>query len=157
MASNLIDLTESLADRMNLSHNRIDDNEISVVLHGGKADYDLTVMLKQEYDIIYFSCDIDIPVTEEKYNNIIDAIVKANERIWIGHFDFISIDNRIVYSITIPFVSSFLMDELIIESTIKLILDECDRFYHYFLMIMSDGNLPESTIDALFLEAVGEA
>lgn len=153
----MIDLTESLANKLNLNSSRIDDNEISIILRGDKSDYNLTVILKQEYEMIYFSCELDIKVTKDTYNVMIDAIVKANERIWIGHFDLLSAENEIVYSVTIPFISSFLADELIIESTIRMIIEECDRFYHYFLMISKGDILCDTSIDTMFMEAVGEA
>ena len=100
---------------------------------------------------------MNLHVGREKYSMITDAIVKANERIWIGHFDLISIDNRIVYSLTIPFVSSLLADENVIESIMQLIMDECDRFYHYFSMIIESNDSLDFPISSLFLESAGEA
>lgn len=157
MLLNLIDVTERLATRMDLSYSRIDDNEISITLHGDKSKYDLTVMLQQDYELIYFSSDLDIKISDDKYMTIIEAIVKANERIWIGHFDYVSADNRIMYSLAIPFISSFSEDESIIESTIDIIVTECDRFYHYFLLAMENGKLADVSLNTLFLESVGEA
>jgi hypothetical protein len=142
---------------MNLNFNRIDDNEISVQLTNENPEYILSVILKTEYDIVYFSCDMNLFVTKEKHFAITDAIAKANERIWVGHFDLISLGNRIVYSLTIPFMSSFLADEEVIESIIQLITDECNRFYYYFHMIIENCDMQNFSINTLFLESAGEA
>jgi hypothetical protein len=154
---NPIDVTENLVTKMNLNFNRIDDNEISIQLKNEIPEYILSVILKSDYEIIYFSCDMNLYVTKEKYSAIVDAIVKANERIWVGHFDLISTSNRIVYSLTIPFISSFLVDEEVMESTIQLIMDECNRFYNYFSIIIENAELPDLSINTLFLESAGEA
>lgn len=159
MSTNLIDMIEIFANQNALEFSRIDDSEIAIELNYNN-EYGLSVMLRPNYDIAYFACDLNIIVPEGKNASIIDAIVKANERIWIGHFDFISSDERIIYSLTIPFISAFMIDEEILESTIRMISDECDRFYHYFLMIINNRNskeLSDFSISTLFLEAAGEA
>ncbi|MDR0632454.1 MAG: YbjN domain-containing protein [Holosporaceae bacterium] len=154
---NPIDVTETFATKMNLHFSRIDDNEISIQLKDEKPEYILSVIFKSDYEIIYFSCDMNLRVPKEKYFAITDALVKANERIWVGHFDLISIGNRIVYSLTIPFVSSFSADEEVIESIIQLVKDECNQFYHYFSMIIENKKLPTLPSNAIFLESAGEA
>jgi hypothetical protein len=153
----LIDIAEEFATKSNLSYSRIDNDEIYLVLQGRKAEYNLTVILKREYDVAYFSCDLDIEVSRRKYSSVTDAVVKANERIWIGHFDIVSDVNRIVYSIAIPFVSFFIADETIVESTISMIISECDRFYYYFLISIANNKASNLSIDALLLESAGEA
>jgi hypothetical protein len=155
--TNPIDITETLAAKMDLNFSRVDDNEISIQLKNKNPEYILSVIFKSDYEIIYFSCDMNLYVRKEKYSAITDAIVKANERIWVGHFDLISIDNRIVYSLTIPFVSSFLADEGVMESIMQLVMDECDRFYHYFSIIIESKEASDLPLSNLFLETAGEA
>jgi len=154
---NPIDIAETLATKKNLNFSRIDDNEISVQLKDERPEYILSVIFRSDYEIIYFSCDMNLEVPNEKYNAVVDAIVKANERIWVGHFDFLSMENRIVHSLTIPFISSFLADEDTIESIMQLITDECDRFYYYFSLIIETDEEQNLSVNTLFLETAGEA
>jgi hypothetical protein len=114
-------------------------------------------MLRPEIELIYFSCDLCLNVPNSKYRTVAEAVVKANERIWAGHFDFISGDNRIVFSFTIPFIYSFSGDESAVESAMNIVKGECDRFYYYFFMTIKNGKLPEELLQALFMESVGEA
>jgi hypothetical protein len=155
--ANLIDITESFAAKMDLSFSRIDSNEITILLKEQHPGYILSVILKSDYDIIYFSCDINIYVPANRYVAITDAIVKTNERIWLGHFDLISSVSRIVYSLAIPFISSQLINEEIIESTIQMITDECNRFYNYFFIVVQNEKLFDISSNTLFLESAGEA
>ncbi len=157
MDTNFIDMTEMFATRKDLSFNRIDDNEISVQLRNDESEYNLFVSLKQDSEMLCFSCDMNLSAPQKKYNKIANAVIKANEMVWVGHFDITSNGHHIVYSLTIPFISAFSVDEEIIESTVRLITDECNRFYHYFSMVINSKDLPDFAIGSLFLEAVGEA
>ncbi len=158
LGSNLIDMTESLADKLDCASSRIDDNGVSVILHGRRSDYHLTVILKPDYDMLYFSCDLNIKVPKSMYNLVADAVIKANERIWLGHFDILSDDREIVFTVTIPFVSSFVADELVIEAAVGLVMNECDHFYNYFLMLAKgDSSYDNFSIDTMFMDPLGEA
>jgi hypothetical protein len=130
-----------------------------VQLKNKKLQYILSVILMSEYEMVYFSCDINLFVNKKKRALITEAIVEVNERMWIGHFDLISTGNRIVYSLTIPFVSSFMAmaNESMIESIIQLITEECNRFYNYFAMIIENDKPLNLPINTLLLESAGEA
>jgi hypothetical protein len=146
-----------VATKMDLSYNRFEDDEITITLKGKQSVYELTVMLGRECDTVYFSCNLNLFVPKKRRTAIINAIIQANIQMWIGHFDFVQEYNSIFYSLSIPFVSSFLADEVIVESSMRIIIGECDRFFHYFLALI-DNNLPtDISIDALFIESAGEA
>ena len=157
MNTNLIDIAEMLAIKKKISFSRLDNNEIFLSLRGKGTEYNISVILKQDHEIIYFSGDTGLSVPDEKYSDVTDAIVKANERIWIGHFDFISAEKRIIYSVTIPYINSLSADEEIIDSTLQLIVDECDRFYDYFYMVIENRELSDLSVGTLFLDSAGEA
>ncbi len=151
---NVIDIAEETFERLDYKFSRIDENELAVSL---SSNYSLSVFLKPEYDILHFSNDLDLVCPDDRLAVIEDSIVKANERIWLGHFDLISTDNRLVYSLSFPFVHSFLFDEESFESLIDLIFEESNRFYHYFKMLISNEQIPNFSISTLFQESVGEA
>ena len=150
-------MAEIFATKKDLSFNRIDDNEISVQLQNDESEYNLFVSLKQDSEMLCFSCDMNLFVPQKKHNKVANAVIKANEMLWVGHFDIMSNGGHIVYSLTIPFISSFSVEEDIIESTVRLITDECKRFHHYFEMIIKNKDLPDFAIGALFLESAGRA
>ena len=152
--NSVIDIAEKTFEKLDYKFSRIDENELAVSL---SPHYSLSVFLKPEYDILHFSNDLDLVCPDNRLAVIEDSIIKANERIWLGHFDLISIDNRIVFSLSFPFAHSFLFDNENFESFINLILEESDRFYHYFKMVLSDKQIPNFSIGTLFQEAVGEA
>ena len=150
-------MAEVFATKKDLRFNRIDDNEITLQLRNDESEYNLFVALKQEHEMLCFSCDMNLSVPQKRYSKVADAIIKANEAIWVGHFDITSYRRNIVYSLTIPFISSFSVEEDTIESIVHLITAECDRFYYYFAMVIANQKLPDFAISALCLESAGEA
>ncbi|MBR1734687.1 MAG: YbjN domain-containing protein [Alphaproteobacteria bacterium] len=159
MNTNVIDLIEIVATKIGWQFFRTGDSEISVILTSENVEYHLLVEMRQEvYEALYFSCDVDIEIQNDQYQNGAIAIVKANEHSWLGHFDIISTNNHIMYSLTIPFASSFNFDEINVESILTIILDECSRFQQYFSMaINSNDVMSDLSINTLFFEALGEA
>ncbi len=152
--NNVIDIAEATFEKLDYNFSRIDENELAVSL---SPNYSLSVFLKPEYDILHFSNDLNLICPDDRLAVIEDSIVKANERIWLGHFDLISTDNRLVFSLSFPFAHSFLFDQDFFESLVDIICEESDRFYHYFKMQLSNEQIPNFSISSLFQEAVGEA
>lgn len=154
IVNSVIDIAEQTFERLDYRFSRIDENELAVSL---SPHYSLSVFLKPEYDVLHFSNDLDLVCPDDRLAVIEDSIIKANERIWLGHFDLISVDKRIVFSLSFPFAHSFSFDNENFEALISLILEESDRFYHYFKMVLSDKQIPNFSIGTLFQEAVGQA
>ena len=156
MSSDFIDVAESVASKMNMDCCRT-DNEFTVKLKNGK--FVLSVLMRADYDVMHFSCDLKLHVPKTKHATILKAIAQVNERIWVGHFDFISVDSSIVYSLTIPFMSSFVLDASLVSSIYQTITTECDKFYNYFsILINSKKNSTDvCSLNALFIDTYAEA
>lgn len=152
MKPGVIDIVEYVARKLDLNFSRIEDE---ITIHLEDARYIMTAIWKPDYDVLYFSCDIGLIVSEDKYLAVADVLAKINERVWIGHFDFLSGHNRIIYSLPIPFISSLLIEEELIESIFQIVTNECSRCYHCFEIVLHDAAEPNCS--ALFMDAVGEA
>lgn len=156
-----IDVIELVAIKLGLKFYKASDCEISVVSGTMESGYILLVEWRQDfYEALYFSCDIGLDVSPKNQELITAVIAKANERSWLGHFDLMSSDHRVVYSFTMPFASSFNFDEINVESILKIITDECDRFRQFFEMSMNTDQkegMSDLSINTLFFEALGEA
>ncbi len=151
---NLLDIIENTLKKQDYKYSRLEEGEMDVSI---PPDYNLTILLRNDYNILHFSNDLNIICPEDRLAVVEDSIVKVNERIWLGHFDLLSQDNRIVFSFSLPFADTIVLDEDYIEEILLMICDECDRFYHYFKMVLSDKQIPNFSIGTLFKIAIGEA
>jgi hypothetical protein len=152
-----MDIVEVLVTKLGLSFSRVDENEMSIILVGDSSEYCMSVILMPDYDIVRFACDMNLIVPPEKYRSVVDALAKANERVLMGCFGFVSNSRRIMYTITVPFISSFVIDEAVIEAIIEVAICESDKLYHYFCMAIENIELPDFPSSVLFLESAGEA
>lgn len=150
-------MAESLADKLDCTSDRVDDNEVLMVLQGHKSKYCLVVLSHLEYDLLHFSCDMNIRFPKSAYNVVAQAVVKVNQRIWLGHFDVFPENRKIVFTLAIPFISALVEDDLVVEAAINLVATECDRFYDYFSMIAKGHCSCDDLFDAMFMDPLGEA
>lgn len=162
---NVIDNIEMICSKLGFGFYRNGDSEISVAVLRNKIVYPVLITWRQDvYEAIYFSCDIEISVSNEQFERAAIAIAKANERSWLGHFDVTSSEDNlshgIFYTFTIPFASAFNFDELNLEALLNVIADECERFQQFFEMAMNLKNkewMSDLSLNTLFFDAMGEA
>lgn len=156
MNTDFIDMAEDVATKMDVLCSRT-DNEITIKLKNGK--FFLLAMVDSEHDLMTFICDLQLKVPKSKQASILKAISRVNERIWVGHFDFITAKECIVYNLTIPFLSYFTIDRQLVEFLYRTIADDCDKFYNYFLTIIHDKRKGSDALalQALFVDTCAEA
>lgn len=162
MGIDLIDMTEKFAMQMDLNFCRMNDNEISLQLCDSIPGYNITAVLKQEEDILCFLCDTNLVVSARRYRPLVEAVAQANEHTLCGYFNIRSSDQHIMYNFTIPLVSSLSADDNTIESIVQLTVNECDKFYQYFLAFTTakcgKGNTANPLLlNTVLLDTIGEA
>lgn len=156
MNMDLIEVAEDVATKMDILCSRT-DNAITLQLKNGK--FILSVAVDQEHDIMALICDLKLQVPKNRQGAILKAIAQVNERIWVGHFDFVTTRSCIVYSLTIPFLSSFVLERQLVASMYQNIADECDRFYNYFFTLIHEKSQKKDSValQALFINTCAEA
>lgn len=162
MGIDLIDMTEKFATQMDFNFCRMNDNEISLQLSDSIPGYAITVIFKQEEDLLCFLCDMKLVVSERKYRQLVESVAQANEHTLCGYFNIRSSDKHIMYNFIIPLASSLSADDNIIESIIQLIVGESDKFYQYFLAFTTakcgKGNTANPLLlNTVLLDTIGEA
>lgn len=154
MSDNIIDIAEAILRRMNVSYCRSEENQITIDL---SEDYTLSLVLRPDEEILHLSNDLGLKCPKSRLAVVADAIMKANERIWVGHFDLLSSSNSLYYSLSLPLINSFMFDDDTFESLLALVCKETDRFYHYFKMLVSNKKIPDFSVSYLLQDALGEA
>lgn len=156
MNIDLIEVAEDVATKMDILCSRT-DNAITLQLKNGK--FILSVAVDSEHDIMVLICDLKLQVPKNRQSTILKAIAQVNERIWVGHFDFVTTRGCIVYSLTIPFLSSFVLERRLVASMYQNIADECDKFYNYFFTLINEKSQKKDSValQALFINTCAEA
>ena len=158
-APNPVDLAEELAGVNDWMCERHNDDEITMFMSGNYADMQFRVYWRDDYKTLQFACLYDIKVPEGRRADIYKTISLINERMWIGHFEYWSDENALLFR-----HASLANDPLIgvigeehLVTMIETALGECERFYPVFQFVMWGGKAPEEAIEAAMLDCAGSA
>ncbi|MBN9446478.1 MAG: YbjN domain-containing protein, partial [Bosea sp.] len=91
--SNPLDLIERLAALNHWSFDRDSDDELSVAVTGGWADYHVAITWLSEVESIHVACAFDLRVPDRRRTEVLNLVSLVNEQLWLGHFDLWSNEN----------------------------------------------------------------
>ncbi|MBV1901195.1 MAG: YbjN domain-containing protein [Kordiimonadaceae bacterium] len=156
---NPVDMAEQLAGANDWAVERQGDDELTMFISGEYTDMQLRVFWREEFKTLQFACLFDLKIPEGRKADVYQTIGMINERMWIGHFEFWSEENALLYRhaslANDPMLGGIGEDHLV--TMVETALGECERFYPVFQFVMWGGQTPEEAIEAAMLECVGSA
>lgn len=155
--NNPLDLIEELVNSKGWKVSESDGEFMVIEAKGDKTTYQMCVEWQEEFSALLFSCAMPVEITDATYETAIRTIEKANQNIWLGHFD-LSHKNRPTFRHTmmlrmIP--AGIAVD--IAQDLFNLAISECDRFYTTFQLIQAGDIAAVDNLKAVVFETVGEA
>jgi hypothetical protein len=157
-----IDMLEHVFDSNGWAFERSGDEEISTSIKGGWTTYQLRALWREEERVLQIIARADLMAPEERKAAIYETLGLINEQLWMGHFELWSADG------TVLFRHATLLDtaddedgpdltlgqaEVLVEAAVE----EFDRFYPVFQLVLFADHAPAEAMAAALLETVGEA
>jgi hypothetical protein len=157
-----IDMLEHVFDANGWAFERSGDEEISTSIKAGWATYQLRALWRDEERVLQIIARADLACPEDRRMAIYETLGLINEQLWMGHFELWSADG------TVLFRHATLLDtdedeeepDLTIgqaEVLVEAAVDEFERFYPVFQLVMFADRTPQDAMAAALLETVGEA
>ena len=106
---------------------------------------------------IHFSVTLDIKPVADKRRQLSELIIMANERLWLGHFDYWADEGVVIFRYTFSMMDRDEASLGEIRSTIAAAVSAVDRFVPAFNFLIWAGKSPREAIDAVMFETQGEA
>jgi hypothetical protein len=106
---------------------------------------------------MYFSCHMDVRVPEARRAAVFELLASANEKMWLGHFDFCVDDKMLAFRHTIPLRGARSLSVEQIEDVVDTGLVECERLYPALQMVVWGGKPVEEAVAWAMMDTVGEA
>ena len=122
-----LDRVEEALEIAGWQHERDEEGTIQAVAETRWGDMGALFAFRPEPAAIHFSVTLDIKPIADKRRQLSELIIMANERLWLGHFD---------YSAAVSAV---------------------DRFVPAFNFLIWAGKSPREAMDAVMFETHGEA
>ena len=154
---NPVDVLEAIFDANEWPFDRHGENEIAIETTGGWCDQRILFIWQEDYHCLYFTCRMDLRVSEERRQELDHLLSYVNSNMWMGHFDLCPEDGAPTFRHAIPLRGMGCASPELIEDLIDVALGECERFYPAFQLVLWGNYDCESAVRAAMLECQGEA
>ena len=155
--ANPLEVLEEIIHANDWSFERHGDGELVIDIAGHWCAYHLYFSWQPAMNAVCFSCHFDVRVAETKRGEVYELIGRANERLWIGHFDFLTDEGAPIFRHTHSLIGSREPPVELFEEFIETAIGECERFYPALQLVMWGGQTPSAALGATLMDTVGEA
>lgn len=157
LAIDPLDVVEDVLEAAGWPAERDEEGTLQVVAETRWGDMGALFAHRPEPAAVHFSMTLDVKPQDGKRAAINELVILANERLWIGHFDFWADDGVIVFRYTFPLEGRDELSEGEVRAVLAASISAADRFIPAFNFLVWAGKSPRDAIDAVMFETHGEA
>lgn len=152
-----VDVVERIAAFHEWAFDRDDQDEISISVKGGFAEYHIAFTWLSDMEALHVGCAFDLKVPERRRPAVSSLVALINEHMWVGHFDLWSREDVIMFRHALLMSGGADPDGRQCEAILKLAVDSCDRYFQAFQFVLWAGKSPREALDSAMFETEGEA
>jgi hypothetical protein len=154
---NPLDVVERLAAGNDWSFERAGDDEITILVTGRWAEYQLSYTWLDEIEALHLACAFDLKVPERRRSEVQALISLINEQMWIGHFDLWIQQGLVMFRHSLVLTGGVEASGRQCESLLSTALDCCERYFTAFQYVVWAGKGAKEALAAAMFETTGEA
>lgn len=155
--SNPVDVIEQIAALNDWAFERAGDDEITISVGGGWADYHVSFSWMEEREAIHLACAFDLKVPEARRLEVIRLLSAVNEQLWIGHFDLWSAEGMVMYRQALLLSGGAEPNSSQVERLLMTAIEACERYFQAFQFVVWAGKTAQEAIETVLFETAGEA
>ena len=157
-----IDMLEHVFDTNGWAFERSGDEEISTSIVGSWATYELRALWREEDRVLQLIARAELTAPDARRQAAYEALGLINEQLWMGHFEMWSADGTIIFrhATLLDAAEGAGSPDLTLgqaEVLVDAAVEEFDRFYPVFQLVLFADTAPGDAMAAALLETVGEA
>lgn len=112
---------------------------------------------RREPPAIHFSLTLDVKPTQARRAQINELVMMANERLWLGHFDYWADEGVIIFRHALPLLDRIEPEAGEVRAVMAAGLDAVNMFVPAFNFVIWAGKTPAQAMEAAMFETAGEA
>ncbi|KAB2870394.1 MAG: hypothetical protein F9K43_09965 [Bauldia sp.] len=155
--SHPVDVIEQIAALNDWSFERAGDDEITVSIAGGWADYHVSFSWMEENEAIHLACAFDLKVPDARKLEVMRLLTAVNEQMWIGHFDLWSAEGVVLYRQALLLSGGAEPNSSQVERLLVTAIEACDRYFQAFQFVVWAGKTAAEALETVLFETAGEA
>jgi hypothetical protein len=157
-----IDMLEHVFDTNGWAFERSGDEEISTSVVGSWATYELRALWREEDRVLQLIARAELQAPDARRPAAYEALGLINEQLWMGHFELWSADGTIIFrhATLLDAAEGQASPDLTLgqaEVLVDAAVEEFDRFFPVFQLVLFADQTPVEAMAAALLETVGEA
>ena len=152
-----LDVVERLAALNDWSFDRDGEDEISVTVAGGWAEYQVAITWLDQMEAMHVASAFDLKVPVRLKNEVLLLISLINEQLWLGHFDFWNSENVVMFRHSLLLSGGAEPTDEQAGMLIKSAVETCERYYQAFQFVLWAGKSAREALDFTMMETAGEA
>lgn len=153
----LLDLVEACLESAGWEHQRDEDTALQCIAQSRWGEMGALFAARQEPPALHFTLTLDLKPTRARQQAISKLVLMANERLWLGHFDYWIDDGILLFRHTIPMLDRTEPEPGEIRAVLAAATDAVNMFVPAFNFVIWAGKTPEEAIDGALFETDGEA
>jgi len=154
---NPLEVVERLATTNDWSFERAGEDEITILVRGKWADYQVSFTWMDDIEALHLACAFELKTAERCRAEVQQLTALVNEQMWIGHFDFWIQDGLIMYRHALLLAGGVEASGRQCEALLSTALDACERYYPAFQFVVWAGKPAREALDAAMFETAGQA
>ncbi len=152
-----VDVIEQIAVRQSWSFDRDGEDEITITVGGGWADYHVSFTWLDEVEALHLACAFDIKLNDRRHGEITKLISLINEQMWVGHFGIWDKESMIIFRHALLLSGGLLPAPQQCEAILNAAVTSCERYYQSFQFVLWAGKTASEALEGALFETVGEA
>jgi len=155
--SHPVDVIEQIAALNDWTFERAGDDEITISVSGGWADYHVSFSWMEDREAIHLACAFDLKVPEARKFEVMRLITAVNEQLWIGHFDLWSAEGVVMFRQALLLSGGAEPNTHQVERLLVTAIEACERYFQAFQFVVWAGKDAAEALEGVLFETVGEA
>lgn len=152
-----VDVVERLASLNEWAFDRADEDEISILVAGRWANYEVAFTWLPEMESLHVSCSFDMKVPSRKRGEVSELVHMINGQLWIGHFDLWNREDIVMFRHALCLTGGAQASDQQCRSIVEAALTACENYYQAFQFVLWSGRSAKEALDMAMFETRGNA
>jgi hypothetical protein len=152
-----VDVVERLAAVNEWAFDRAEVDEISILVSGDFANYDVAFTWLPEIESLHVSCSFDLKSPPHKRAAIGELMQLINEQLWLGHFDLWSQQDIVMFRHSLCLAGGARASDAQCGAVVKAAVDACETYFQAFQFVQWANRGPREAIALAAFETRGAA
>ena len=152
-----VDVVERLAAVNAWAFDRAQEDEISILVTGEWANYDLAFTWIPDLESLHVACSFDLKASPRKRAAIAELMQLINEQLWLGHFDLWREQDLVMFRHSLCLAGGATASDAQCSAVVKTAVAACETYFQAFQFVLWADRSPREAIAFAAFETRGAA